>query len=408
MESNHEPNRAQTALRSLVAAAALFAMAGRPGAQGCDDLFGSNASAGGILTVSTTTGAGVVLGPHLALGTMPAMATDPTTGILYGATGGGTSNLHTIDPTTGMATLVGDTMLGSLTAVGGLAFDAGGTLYAAVNIVNDGGSGSEHLATIDTSTGLATVVGPFGACPGAPTPCTIEGIEGIAFDDVGTLYGVLSQRGSNFSGAPAGLYTIDPTTGAATFQTALVDAAGTPASGGFVSLERCPCDGVFFGGTATALGGAADGGFLATIDVGTGVFSFVGASSATSGSSLAALAVMLTAASSTVRNGTGVNPIVFSETSPATVGGTWKANVVLGAAAASAVGVSLVGPTTFPTGFGELLVTPPFLTIDLAAGTHCIPIPNDCTLIGLSVFTQAATLPPPTLTNALDLTIGQY
>ena len=91
-------------------------------------------------------------------------------------------------------------------------FSAGGTLYAAVNIAGDGGTGSDHLAILDKTTGAATVIGPFGTCTGVTIPsdgggsCTIEGIEAIAFDASGTLWGARSARGA--AGAP-GLYTIN-------------------------------------------------------------------------------------------------------------------------------------------------------------------------------------------------------
>ena len=41
-------------------------------------------------------------------------------------------------------------------AIGGMDFSVGGTLYAAVNLAGDGGTGSDHLATIDPATGVRT------------------------------------------------------------------------------------------------------------------------------------------------------------------------------------------------------------------------------------------------------------
>ena len=70
---------------------------------------------------------------------------------------------------------------------------ANGTLYAAVNIVG-GGTGSENLATLNKTTGQATVIGPFdGLC--TQSLCNLEGIEAIVFDTAGHLIGALSERG---------------------------------------------------------------------------------------------------------------------------------------------------------------------------------------------------------------------
>jgi len=49
-------------------------------------------------------------------------------------------------------------------AVGSMDFSPSGALYAAVNIAGDGGTGSDHLAIINKTTGAATVIGPFGTC----------------------------------------------------------------------------------------------------------------------------------------------------------------------------------------------------------------------------------------------------
>ena len=165
-------------------------------------------------------------------------------------------------------------------------FKADGTLYAAVNIVGDGGTGSDHLATINKTTGVATVIGPFGTCPPAEL-CTIEGMEAIAFNSAGTLYGAVSARGP---GSTPGLYTINTATGAATFVAPILDSTSNPPSGGIVSLQF-DCDGTLYGGTARAVGAATDGGKLVTINPVTGLFSFAGAGNATGGSSLAALAL---------------------------------------------------------------------------------------------------------------------
>ena len=247
-------------------------------------LFGTDGNPGHLLRIDPLTGVGTVVG-SMGVGAIPSLAVDPITLIMYAGGGAGLPNVYTINTTTAAATLLGDSGLG-FAAIGAMDFRADGTLFAAVNIVGDGGSGSDHLATIDKTTGVATVIGPFGTCPPSGL-CTIEGMEAIAFSPSGTLYGAVSSRGP---GSTPGLYTINPTTGAATFVAAILDSSSTPPSGGIVSLQF-DCDGTLFGGTARAVGAATDGGRLVTINPATGVFSFVGGVSATGGSSLAALAL---------------------------------------------------------------------------------------------------------------------
>ncbi len=257
---------------------------------GSGTLFGTDASGGNLITVNQTTGVGSIVG-FMAAGVVPSLALDPTTGILYAGRGGGAPFLYTVNPATGAATFVGNSGLG-FAAIGGMDFASNGTLFAAVNIAGDGGTGSDHLATINKATGAATIVGPFGSCTGVVVPsggggsCSIEGIEAIAFDAQGILWGAKSARGS--AGAP-GLYTINPFTGTAFFVVPILDGGGNPPSGGVVSLQF-RCDGTLFGGTARGIG-VPDGGRLITINPASGQFSFVGGATATSfGQSLGGLA----------------------------------------------------------------------------------------------------------------------
>ena len=258
-------------------------------------LFGTDANLGNLLIIDPFTGVAAVVGPISGPGcpnVFPSLVIDPSTGIMYAGGGGGLPFICSVDPLSGAATFVGDTGLGSA-AVGGMDFSPNGDLFAAVNIVGGGGTGSDHLARIDPATGIATIVGPFGACTGGAIgdSCTIEGVEGIAFDPSGTLFGSLSARGA--AGAP-GLYRINTGTGAATFVAPILDPNGIPPSGGVVSLKFFDHDGdgvpTLFGGTARALGPATDGGFLVDIDPATGLFGFRGPVSATGGPSLGGLA----------------------------------------------------------------------------------------------------------------------
>ncbi len=118
-------------------------------------LYATDAAGGNLLTIDPESGLGSVVG-SLGIGSVPALAVDPATGILYAGGGGGLPRLYTVNPLTAAATLVGDTGLGE-SAVGGMDFNQLAVLHASVNIVGGGGSGSDHLAIIDKKTGAATV-----------------------------------------------------------------------------------------------------------------------------------------------------------------------------------------------------------------------------------------------------------
>ncbi len=371
-------------------------------------LFGTSASGGTLLRIDPATGGAVVVGP---MGfSAPALALDPTTGVMYAGQGAGAPLLYTVDPTSGATALVGDTGMG-FAATGGLDFRADGTLFAAVNILGDGATGSDHLATFDTTTGVATIIGPFGTIlvPG-PYPAdgtgsaSIEGIEGIAFDASGTLWGSSSTRG--VAGPDSALFTIDTTTGAATFVATIADSLATSPSGGVVSLQFRD-DGTLFGGTATAVAPATDGGFLITIDTSSGLFSFVGGASATGGSSLGGLAdspspCLSPASATTSYNGTGINDQVLTA-GQAIVPGTWTATVTPVGHAPGMVSILLRG-TALATGpiFSisggpptELLVAPPFY-LNLGPLPHAggpvmfsAAVPNSAALCGVPWAAQA-------------------
>ena len=282
-------------------------------------LYGTDASKGTLLILDPKTGVGQAVGP-MGVGSIPSLAVDPTTGEMYAGRGSGSPNIYKVDRRSGKAVLLGDTGLGT-SAVGGLDFTADGKLYAAVNIAGDGGTGSDHLATIDKATGKAKVIGPFGTCTGVTIPsngggsCTNEGIEGIAFDSSGKLWGSHSARGK--AGKP-GLYSIDIATGKATFVASILDTSNSPPSGGVVSLQFAGP--TLFGGTARAKSPATDGGRLITIDRATGRFAFLGTMGATAGSSLGALAIGKPLPPSASTTTTLSQPPTPTDTA---TGGTW-------------------------------------------------------------------------------------
>ncbi|MBI4169776.1 MAG: hypothetical protein HY510_07550, partial [Acidobacteria bacterium] len=227
-------------------------------------LLGTDGSGGNLYRIDTATGASSLIGNMGFVA--PSIATDPTTGTLYAGQGGGSPNLYVVDPNTGAATFVGNTGLG-VSAVAGLAFDAGGTLYAAANVIDDGGTGGDSLAVINKVTGVGVVIGVFGG--GIGTAGGTGGIEGIAFDRSGRLYGT---SGTQFqTGGVPSLYTIDLVTGAAKLAAPIVDAGGAAPAGGVVGLEF-DRDGTLYGGTGRQTGN------LVRIDPATGLFTLIGPS----------------------------------------------------------------------------------------------------------------------------------
>ena len=182
------------------------------------------------------------------------LAFDPLTGILYGSTGnaGGVASdarLVTIDPLTGLVTVIGSFNAGPTNSTGtpatmaDIAFDSAGKLFGIASI------GGPNLYSINIATGQATLVGPNGASTstaggglaispldifyGTPTPArygTYNSSTG-AFTNitnptkpVGGAYAALDFNGSTLYGLDLGpgptqathLVSIDPTTGAVT------------------------------------------------------------------------------------------------------------------------------------------------------------------------------------------------
>jgi len=94
--------------------------------------------------------------------------------ILYGSTGGTDGRLYRIDVTTQAVTFIGST---GFQRIGGIAFNANGVLYG----VSGGSASQSTLLTIDPMTGMATVIG-LVSDPNA-------NIDGLRFNSQGVLYG---------------------------------------------------------------------------------------------------------------------------------------------------------------------------------------------------------------------------
>jgi hypothetical protein len=124
-------------------------------------------------------------------------------------------------------------------------------------------------------------------------------------------------------------------------------------------------------------------------------------------------------ASAVVRNGAGVNPLTFSSLTLPLLGATWDTEV--GLPGATAFSSFIYGYSMSADGimlqWGELLLGIEYfgghlLFTDVALGSagiasHSKAIPNDISLEGAVVYTQAMTYGTEMLlTNAIDLTLG--
>lgn len=162
------------------------------------------------------------------------------------------NTLITIDPVTGLGTSTGVTVTG-IDNSPDMAFAADGTLY----VWND--PSADDLYTVDLMTGVATLVGESGISTAA---------LGLDINSAGTI----------FAKSGTAVYTIDPTTGAATFLVSITgadpgNALAFDAADTLYTLERAGGDSLIY-----------------TIDLTTGVATLVGA---TGVSNLAALAFLL-------------------------------------------------------------------------------------------------------------------
>lgn len=136
-------------------------------------------------------------------------------GVIYGADTADNTNLHMIDPSTGLYTgTITLTFPPQGNVLTSLEF-VGSTLYA--GLTTEGG-GPTFLSTVDTSTGVVSVVGSTGF--GSP-------FGGLAYDG-STMYGISA------GGSAGELFTVDLGTGAAT-SVGLVTVGG--ASVGTTALE---------------------------------------------------------------------------------------------------------------------------------------------------------------------------
>ena len=190
--------------------------------------------------IDETTGSGVVLGSTGFLRLNSAAAN--SAGTVYSVSQEellGESIAITVDSTTGAGAAV-TPAFDATNGVRGIAFSAGGKLFATVDEDPGGSIGPDTLYTIDLTTGALTSIGATG----------MTGIQALAFSLSGSLFGW---------DIDLGLVSIDASTGVATD----VSAVGVTAS--IQTIDFAP-DGTLYG--------ARDA--LYTIDPTTGVTTLIG------------------------------------------------------------------------------------------------------------------------------------
>jgi hypothetical protein len=178
------------------------------------------------------------------------LAVHPTTGVLYGTTGGSAASpnpnsLIRINRTTGVGTLIGATGLGG--PVADIEFRADGTLFG-------WSEGSDELVTLNLTTGVGTVVGPSGQSTAG---------SGLAFGAGGVLF--LTGEGANGE-----LETVNPATGLVTLGPVMT---GSPNGNEINALAFSA--GVLYG-SDFAGGGAGGAANLVRINTATGVITNLG------------------------------------------------------------------------------------------------------------------------------------
>ena len=137
---------------------------------------------GTLVEIDKTTGVGVPIGGSGVVNGLNAVASD-STGTFYSAGGTGLNvdnDLYTFDLLTGVASSIATLNLGPVVSVRGMAFSPGDTLYA---LNNGGGLTStivdDELYTINPLTGMGTLVGSTG----------LTAIQAISFSSAGALFG---------------------------------------------------------------------------------------------------------------------------------------------------------------------------------------------------------------------------
>lgn len=241
----------------------------------------------------------VVFSLPLAFGASAQAAAPPP--VLYGAVGGNnaTSQLYSIDPTTGAGTPIGD--IGN--AVTGLAEDpTTGILYG---VTSNNATDPRMLVTVNKATGAGTIVGPLGAiiadisfnssgqlfgwsesvdglasidkATGAATPVGATGLDtygdGESFDKNDVLYDMSNGDGTA-SFSSGALWTVDTSTSVPTTVATLSGSPYPPGTGAAIGAASFACDRTTLYAVANNFGVPPT--FLITVNTATGAITTIG------------------------------------------------------------------------------------------------------------------------------------
>jgi LPXTG-site transpeptidase (sortase) family protein len=196
----------------------------------------------GLITINMTTGAGTPVGAGFGFGSVTNIRANPA-GALFGWWDPAADDLVSINSTTGVATLVGES--GISTGIYGMSFDASGVLY----FINVGGS----IYTINTTTGAATDTGISVAGGG-------DAHHGDFRPSTGMYVGIDSNSTRGAPPQPKNLRVINVSTGAVVATLPTVNGLHTltfapPAASAPVLLDLAPKSGPITGGTTVIING---------------------------------------------------------------------------------------------------------------------------------------------------------
>ena len=195
-----------------------------------------------------------------------ALAVHPD-GTIFAGTGGSVADIYTVTPA-GVVALTFADPWGAAGATAITAMDFGPDpndngaikLFAAIDL-NSGNDG-DTLAMIDTTSGVATIIGSFIDID--PEFAATDGFQAIAFDRDGKLYGTVVDP---IAFDDTRLYTIDPSNGSVTLHSFITDlGSGFPPDGGITGLQfDCGESEILYAGTAFGGLFSPSGGNLGTI-----------------------------------------------------------------------------------------------------------------------------------------------
>jgi len=221
---------------------------------------------GQLIDINTTTGAGTLIA-NTGLVNAQGLERENDGNLLAiaAAPSGSTPNtLWRIDPANPTNPVVVGPLGPPVLESQAMTFDATGTTLFASGGTDVAEFAPENFVTVNTATGLATVVNPFG-------PLVVD-VDSMAMSPGGVLVGFDSDGHFLPGNSNSFLFVdINPATGAATI---LQNYGGKPLNGLLAELEFTPDGSVLYGATVPTVNGGA--GMLATVNPANGDITLIG------------------------------------------------------------------------------------------------------------------------------------